>query len=143
MTEQPDHVHLAAPSAGLCGIVFVPTAHKPQKNKPWALRACLLLNPCDGFHLVYANFDGDGEFDRFSEFASSEPYTDDFYVAWAMLPDELPLIDHFDPRRKDARLRAQSEIRDEGAAGQTKEGAALSDTRGVRVASSNDQQEKS
>jgi hypothetical protein len=80
-------------------IVFVPTSVRPSKNDPWEQCAALLLNPCDGFHLVYAYFDGDGEFDRFSDFASSEPYADDFYVAWAMLPDESPLIGIFDPKR--------------------------------------------
>jgi hypothetical protein len=82
------------------GIVFLPTAKKPSKNEPWEQCAALLLNPCDGFHLVYAYFDGEGEFDRFADFASPEAYTDDFYVAWALLPDEMPLIYHFDPKRK-------------------------------------------
>jgi hypothetical protein len=80
-------------------VVFLPTTRRPAKNDPWTQCAALLLNPCDGFHLVYANFDGYGEFDRFSDFASSEPYADDFFVAWALLPDEMPLIYHFDPRR--------------------------------------------
>lgn len=83
-------------------IVLLPTATRPAKNEPWEQCAALLLNPCDGFHLVYAYFDGDGEFDRFSDFASSEPYADDFYVAWALLPDELPLIHYFDPKRRPA-----------------------------------------
>ena len=80
-------------------MVFLPTSVRPSKNDPWTRCAALLLNPCDGFHLVYANFDGDGEFDRFSDFASSDPYADDFYVAWALLLDEVPLIYHFDPKR--------------------------------------------
>jgi hypothetical protein len=81
-------------------IVFVPASVRPSKNEPWEQCAALLLNPCDGFHLVYAYFDGDGEFDRFSDFASSELYAEDFYVAWALLPDESPLIYHFDPKRR-------------------------------------------
>ena len=80
-------------------IVFVDASSRPKANEPWEQCAALLLNPCDGLHLVYAYFDGDGEFDRFSDFASSEPYPDDFYVAWALLPDEMPLIYYFDPKR--------------------------------------------
>lgn len=81
------------------GIVFVHASKKPQKNEPWEEVTVLLLDPCDGYHCVIARFDGDGEFDGFYDFAGTEPYKDDFYVAWAMLPDELPLIDHFCARK--------------------------------------------
>jgi hypothetical protein len=62
----------------------------------------LVLNPCDGFHILWAYFaeqeDGTYEFDGFREFASSEYIGPDFYCAWAELPDSLPLSAIFDDR---------------------------------------------
>ena len=83
-------------------IVFLPASKRPLKNEPWEHCAALLLNPCDGYHHVFARFDGEGEFYGFYDFAGSKPYPDDFYVAYALLPDELPLIYHFDPKRRPA-----------------------------------------
>lgn len=89
-------------------IVFQPASVRPSRNEPWEECAALLLNPCDGYHNVVARFDGDGEFAGFYDFAGREPYEDDFYVAWALLPDELPLIWTFDPKRSQGALAAAS-----------------------------------
>lgn len=81
-------------------IVFVHGSVKPRKNEPWAMVSVILLNPCDGYHHAFACFDEDGEFMGFYDFADPTPYPEeDFYIAWAMLPDEDPLIAQFDPER--------------------------------------------
>lgn len=55
----------------------------------------LLYNQCDGYHLVDAWFD-DGEFQFFHFWMNRSPITDDFYVAWAELPDTVgSLFSHF------------------------------------------------
>ena len=46
----------------------------------------LLYNPCDGFHIAFASFDG-GEFTGFQNFLGTQRYERDFYDAWAKLPD--------------------------------------------------------
>ncbi len=56
--------------------------------------AYLLLNPCDGFHIAYGNFDHDEQkFERFSNFSGGQTYTPDSYIAWARLPDALKIIE--------------------------------------------------
>lgn len=48
---------------------------------------CLLLNPCDGYHVAYARFE-DGEFVGFYSFCMERRYeANSFYFAWAKLPD--------------------------------------------------------
>ncbi|MDQ0571464.1 hypothetical protein QFZ42_003298 [Variovorax paradoxus] len=47
----------------------------------------LLYNQCDGFHTVFARWDDDGVFEGFFDFLGRNEYKDDFYEAWARLPD--------------------------------------------------------
>ncbi len=49
----------------------------------------LIINPCDGFHLATAAFDEDGCFCGFYEFMRGR---DDFYVAWAKLPESIDVV---------------------------------------------------
>lgn len=59
-------------------------------------RSFLLYNQCDGYHIAEAMFAGDGKFQHFHFFARGEAIEDDFYVAWAVLPDTLGrLYPHF------------------------------------------------
>jgi hypothetical protein len=83
-------------------IVFVHASVTPSKHKPWADRSALLLNLCNGYHAVLARFDGDGEFLGFFDWLDPTPYRSNFYVAWALLPDEMLLIGHFNPKRSNA-----------------------------------------
>lgn len=50
----------------------------------------LVLNPCDGYHLVQAHFDEDGSFAGFWQFAGPE-FTRDCYIAWAYVYDSAAL----------------------------------------------------
>uniref|UniRef100_C5CJS2 Uncharacterized protein n=1 Tax=Variovorax paradoxus (strain S110) TaxID=543728 RepID=C5CJS2_VARPS len=48
----------------------------------------LLYNPCDGFHIAFGRWDDDdGEFEGFFDFLGKNEFSDDFYDAWAKLPD--------------------------------------------------------
>ncbi len=63
----------------------------------------LLLNPCDGFHIMWAHFDADdGAFTGFRTFAGTEDHGPEFYIAWAELPDTLsPELRAFDQRSRE------------------------------------------
>lgn len=54
----------------------------------------LLYNQCDGFHVVQAHVT-DGEFLGFKFWAQPEFIPDDFYQAWAKLPDTDALYEAF------------------------------------------------
>lgn len=49
----------------------------------------VLLNKCDGYHVAFADFDDETKaFESFIDFNCVTYYpADDFYVAWAVLPD--------------------------------------------------------
>jgi len=47
----------------------------------------LLYNPCDGLHIAYGRWYAEGGFAGFFDFLGKNEYGDDFYDAWAMLPD--------------------------------------------------------
>lgn len=55
----------------------------------------IVLNPCDGFHVVMAMFDG-REFEGFHPFAG-ELLPESFYCAWAKLPNSRELAEQFQP----------------------------------------------
>jgi len=72
---------------------FKPSTQKPH-YEPEPDAEYLLLNPCDGFHIAYGNFDHDTqEFERFSNFTGGQTYGPDQYIAWAKLPDAVKIID--------------------------------------------------
>ena len=64
---------------------FQPVGTTPTNGR--ALDAYLLYNQCDGFHIVFAHWDEDGAFEGFFDFLGDNEYGDDFYEAWAKLPD--------------------------------------------------------
>lgn len=74
---------------------------RPASEKPTAdLNGLdvLVFNPCDGWHIgqVMA-FEEDGEIYDIGiyEFPGHEYAPHEFYIAWAVLPDSLPLRDQF------------------------------------------------
>jgi hypothetical protein len=55
-----------------------------------SLSSALLYNQCDGYHLVFARFTREtGEFEGFFDFMGDSPYPNDFFCAWALLPDTV------------------------------------------------------
>lgn len=58
--------------------------------------AFLLVNRCDGYHLVRAWFSDAGEFEYFYGWGFENLYFPDTYIAWAKLPDLGQLIPVFD-----------------------------------------------
>ncbi|MBW4979569.1 hypothetical protein ABWH88_06740 [Marinobacter adhaerens] len=65
------------------GLTFHSNNQDP--GKAYEDRDFLLFNPCDGYHVAIADFEG-SEFIEFRQFAGSS-YGKDFYTAWAVLPD--------------------------------------------------------
>jgi len=59
---------------------------KHQSEQPTEHGDYLIYNQCDGYHLVEARFMPDGSFLGFYDWCGMDPYPDDFYVAWAILP---------------------------------------------------------
>jgi len=56
----------------------------------------LILNPCDGYHIVYTDFDHETKkFERFTDFMRTQTYDETFFIAWAKLPDGLKLSEIF------------------------------------------------
>jgi hypothetical protein len=47
----------------------------------------VLYNQCDGFHIAFAHWDDEGVFEGFFDFLGRNEFKDDFYEAWAKLPD--------------------------------------------------------
>lgn len=68
-----------------------PLVFNPVGTVPALAGTYLLYNQCDGFHLVEAWFD-EGEFQYFHFWMHMSPIPDDFYVAWAALPDATGLL---------------------------------------------------
>ncbi|OCG72959.1 hypothetical protein [Gilliamella sp. Occ4-3] len=69
---------------------FHPASEKP-KPEDWTKEA-ILFNKCDGYHLAdNIMFNDDGSFDGFYDFMMNR-FSDDFYVSWAILP-ENPIIE--------------------------------------------------
>lgn len=63
---------------------------KPMSELPVYRGDCsesvLLLNPCDGYHLMYANFNMlDLSFNYFGNFTGTEKYEGGWAIAWAIL----------------------------------------------------------
>lgn len=57
-------------------------------------RHFIALNPCDGYHVVVAEYDN-GNFEYFRGFADVDPLPDGFYIAWKVLPEANELIEVF------------------------------------------------
>lgn len=77
--------------AGLCQpLEFFPVDQEPEVGGPFD--AFLILNPCDGFHLVYGRWE-DGKFVHFADWMGGQGYNRDFYIAWARLPNALKLVE--------------------------------------------------
>ena len=78
-------------------IEFRSSDEKPAPRKDGCyLHSALLFNQCDGYHHVFARFDGDdGEFMGFYDWCGTEPYTPKFFCAWAILPDTVHLHEKF------------------------------------------------
>lgn len=75
---------------------FRPAIETPANEGVRAWVECLILNPCDGFHVAEARFCTiDGEFLGFFQFAASEPWPAGSIVAWAKLPDSFKLAEGF------------------------------------------------
>jgi hypothetical protein len=78
-------------------IEFRPASEEPKQGSGQSLQAALILNPCDGYHQVWARWDStDGEFIGFIDWASSsweryEPGRE--FIGWALLPDDHALIE--------------------------------------------------
>lgn len=79
------------------GLTFHSSNQKP--GRAFEDRECVIFNPCDGFHIAIAEFWEDGDFHCFRPFAG-EPFSDDFYTAWAVLPETSDLDKAF-PRPGD------------------------------------------
>lgn len=70
-------------------LVFCPASEAPSYD-PDCGTHYLLLNPCDGYHLAYANFDvDDKDFLGFSNWTRDDYLEKDFFIAWAKIPDPL------------------------------------------------------
>lgn len=73
----------------LCSLEFHPASETPTTEGQY-----LIYNQCDGLHIVHADFDGEG-------FVGFKPWmeihvSDDFYCAWALLPESsTTLFDAF------------------------------------------------
>lgn len=65
------------------GLTFHSSNQEP--GEAYADRDFVLFNPCDGYHVAIADFEG-SEFIEFREFAGNS-FGRDFYTAWAVLPD--------------------------------------------------------
>lgn len=82
-----------------CWLVFHAMSKEPERPPDgWSETDALLLNPCDGYHHVFARWSvEDGEFRGFFNFLGTCRYDDPGhpFVAWALLPDSLPLTQHF------------------------------------------------
>jgi len=54
---------------------------------------CLIYNKCDGYHLVYAQFDlHTNEFEGFFDRFGHDEYEADFYISWALLPEGFSVL---------------------------------------------------
>jgi len=64
---------------------FYPVGVAPSKVGPH--HTFLLYNQCDGYHIAFGRWDEEGAFEGFFDFLGESEYRDDFYEAWAGLPD--------------------------------------------------------
>jgi hypothetical protein len=76
-------------------IVFRSPSEKPVQPDDDSYPQAILYNQCDGYHMVFARFDVDGTFDGFYDFCGTDQYTEDFYSAWALMPDANSLFASF------------------------------------------------
>ncbi|CQH62163.1 hypothetical protein [Yersinia frederiksenii] len=77
-------------------LVFHPADEKPTPDMGG--KTVLLLNPCDGYHIGYVrDFDG---YTGIFTWLMSELTPHDFYVAWALLPDNIDLSNKFEGQRE-------------------------------------------
>jgi hypothetical protein len=83
-------------------IVFRPASEtpiRPDGSRAY-MESALLFNQCDGYHLVFARFSTEGEFDGFYDWCGTEPYeAGRHYCAWALLSDTTALHDAFAERK--------------------------------------------
>lgn len=73
-------------------LMFFPTSQKPVR--PTGINPTgdyLLYNQCDGYHLAEARWHDNGEFNRFCTFMG-ETFEEDFYCAWALLPQTSTVL---------------------------------------------------
>jgi hypothetical protein len=78
------HPGAAPQPAAFFGLHFHPVGVIPTADL--ADRDVMVYNQCDGYHIATIHFDDEGNFDGFWPFVGSE-FTQDFYRAWALLPD--------------------------------------------------------
>lgn len=76
-------------------LVFHPADEKPAPDMDG--KTVLLLNPCDGYHIGYVR-DSDG-YTGIYTWLMSELTPHDFYVAWALLPDDIALSGQFEDQK--------------------------------------------
>lgn len=74
---------------------------RPSSEAPTERGDYLLYNQCDGYHVAEGRFD-EGEFTGFHFFADPNPISEDFYCAWALLPDGVKTM--YDAFAKKPRL---------------------------------------
>jgi hypothetical protein len=77
-------------------IDFRPACEQPTRplGEKGGYRAALILNPCDGYHHVFARWWEDGSFHGFTNWADWDAFEPGkHFTAWALLPDEQALIE--------------------------------------------------
>ncbi|WET16703.1 hypothetical protein P2W49_09760 [Yersinia intermedia] len=80
-------------------LVFRPADEKPTSDMDG--KTVLLLNPCDGYHIGFVR-DSYG-YTGIYTWLMSELTPHDFYVAWALLSDDIELSNKFEDQ-KESRL---------------------------------------
>lgn len=85
----------------------------PASDKPTEPGDYLLYNQCDGYHVAKAWFGDNGEFVGFWFFAASRPIPEDFYCAWALLPDGVKTMYDAFAKKEHVQITAPQQIRRE------------------------------
>ncbi|HHQ6623842.1 TPA: hypothetical protein ACSTL5_000278 [Serratia fonticola] len=81
-------------------LIFRPASELPTADLDG--KSVLVLNPCDGWHEGHIRaFEEDGEVYHVGiyTFMMDEMTPHDFYVAWALLPNSLELIEKFEAEK--------------------------------------------
>lgn len=82
-------------------LVFRPASELPTAELNG--RAVLVFNPCDGWHDGFVRaLEEDGEVYHVGIYPwmGSEMLPHDFYITWALLPDESKLAEQFESERR-------------------------------------------
>ncbi|WP_434171260.1 hypothetical protein [Providencia manganoxydans] len=97
-------------------LIFRPASELPTENLDG--RSVIVLNPCDGWHIgeIRVIKDEDGCYIGVYPWMGDEMTPHDFYVTWALLPDNDDLIDEFEGEQSNSRHCCVCKLRDHSTA---------------------------